>query len=374
MNDYVDILFRIQDLYLQKEVELEDKYKTEGTITSTDKEKKEEKKVYLTVEDKQTILSLYEKGYSCDEILKFYKNYSAHSIRKLLSVVDEEEMRIKNKKMAELIPRIVKYKEKGYSDVEVVNIIGIPMDDLKIIYDKGVSLFGKDIFDGKEKDECWRTLGFTFDEADKVNNLLNEGKSVDDIALIMNIPVQVVRKCRTELLGRGIYKGHKKKQTKKGFLDLDDSIYGDIYRKTRYTPRECEYLIRAYEAGRSNESIARDLGKKKGTVDKCKRVLNSYGFGIFRGRPTVYPEGLSIKIFQVDIDNTEVEEIKEIKIEVEVPVSEKKVSDIPMESRTKFIEMKSKGLGNLEIQEALSLSDDDILLLLKECKKFGIQF
>lgn len=370
MNDYVDILFKIQNQYMQKEAEIEDRISNDGTIIPAEQDKSLERKPNLRKEDKDNIVSLYEQGYSRAEIKELFSRYNSMSVAKVLDKVDRANKIVKNKEIAALVPKVKELKDKGYSDVDVSKSLGVSLDDLRAVYNKAKLLFPTNPFEGKESDECWRALGFTYDEADKVYELLNEGYSIASTASKLSMSNQKVSKCRKELQNRGLLgsaSGKKKAKSKiEDYFD-EGSIYADIYKQTKFTPRETEMLIRSFEAGVSNDAMSANLGKKISTIEKCRRLLNKYGIRLVRGKSTIYPDGFSIEVFQIDIPTLD----DEVVINA---VPNKKVSDLTREQKAKFIEMKQQGYSNLEVQEALSLSDDDVLLLLNECKKFKIKF
>lgn len=373
MNDYVDILFKIQNQYLQKEMEFQAKEDEEAEENGKGLEQVSEhpqRKKSLRDEDRKAIVSLYEKGLNRKEIIKVYKDYNPNSVSRVINDIKRERILKENEKIVKIAPKVREYKDKGYSDLDISELLELSLKELRVIYEKARFLLDKDPFDGKEDDECWRKLGFTYDEADRIYELLLSNKTPTEISVIVDISVQKVNKCIKELQSRGIYGKNLKEKNPNAQLYLGQgTIYDDFFKSIKFTPRDVEYFITEYEAGESDASIYTGLGKRKASIDKCKKLLNHYGIRVIRGKPTVYPEGWSIKMFQVDAP--EIEESGYVGIPND---SDGKIDDISKEDKTKYIEMKRAGYSNLEIQEALSLSDKNILHLIRECKKYQIKF
>ena len=119
MNDYVDILFKIQNQYLQKEMEFQAKEDEENGKGLEQVSEHPQRKKSLRDEDRKAIVSLYEKGLNRKEIIKVYKDYNPNSVSRVINDIKRERILKENEKIVKIAPKVREYKDKGYSDLDI---------------------------------------------------------------------------------------------------------------------------------------------------------------------------------------------------------------------------------------------------------------
>lgn len=348
MIDYVDILSKIQNQYLQKESEIiEQNTQMEEPVPAV-RDKKKARKNSIKKEDKQEILKMYRKGVSRKDIKELFSEFNPRSISKILNMEDSKKQSEEDETFRPLIIKIGECKKKGFSDEQVMLFLDISRSTLNKAYDKSSVLFENDPL-GCKDDKCWRNFGFTYEEGESVYTLLMENRSIAEIAEKLNLSTYKVSKCRKELASRGLLEKKKSEQ-----------VESDFFSKVKLTQDEIVTMIQYVEEGKSNEEIALYLNRKKGQIEKCRRMLCLYGINLRKGHPTVYPEWYSKPSG----------EGLEVKRE-ETPVVKCSLS---MKEKSEIIKMKQAGISNDEIQKTLSVSDEDMLFVLTECERVGLKF
>lgn len=357
MIDYVDILSKIQNQYLQKESEIIEQNTQMEELIPAVNDKKKARKNNIKKEDKKEILKMYHSGVSRKDIKELFPEFNPRSINKILNLEESKKQAEEDAELKPLIIRIGECKNKGFSDEQVMLFLDISRSTLNKAYEKSNVLFENDPL-GCKDDKCWRNFGFTYEEGESVYALLKENRSIAEIAKKLNLSTYKVSKCRKELASRGLL---DKKKTEK--------VDSDFFSKTKLNMDEIMTMIEYAEAGMSNEEIASHLSRKKGQIESCRRLLGLYGIRIRKGSPTVYPEWFTSMSADDSLDDAFDNEL-EVKRE-NTPVVKCSLS---MKEKAEIIKMKQAGISNEEIQKTLSVSDEDMLFILTECERVGLKF